>query len=616
MAVLTPLLQDTSPSAGTTHIVVCEASAQKYITISQLQTLITTQGAASGSVGPTGATGPSGPSGPSGIGTIGPTGLTGGVGVTGPSGPSGQRGVSGPSGVAGPIGLLGPSGVTGATGPSGASVGSYTATNIAGGLPGSILYQCATCKTGFINIGPSGYVLQSNGCIATWVNTQNFAPSAAASANAVYINTLTNSDLNTYYPTMVRGVGANYSEYASGSLSFVGNTGQLSTPNLKVNCGANASSTNSGALRVVGGVGIGGNLYVGGTINAFQLCVQNTLVTQNLVNSPDIFTITNVTNAVSTNTGALSVKGGVGIGKNLYVGGNLSVTGTIYGAHISGNACSATNLSGGFSGDIPYQSSPGQTTFLPIGGNCTALFSVCGLPAWQGFCNISVGVANTATNLSGGISGQIPYQSAPGVTSFISTGSAGQVLSSQGSCTPTFVSSVRAVNGTASTSTSTTQSLTVRGGLGVQGCSYFDSNVNIVGQLYHTGLSPSSGINVDQLYTTSTQLTLNKAWQNTGINGSSLANGTYIVQVLVSDQTQGGGESNMYYSGIMSWYSGNGSETAFDEIVLHRAGGVAATGSIFLQVQRVSSGSPQLQISGLTNNTGASTYTFNIRRMI
>ncbi|NBP04013.1 MAG: hypothetical protein EBU90_28750, partial [Proteobacteria bacterium] len=65
-----------------------------------------------------------------------------------------------------------------------------------------------------------------------------------------------------------------------------------------------ASSTQTGALTVAGGVGIGQNLYVGGQEN----------------NS-------NLTNATSTSTGALTVAGGVGIGQNLYVGGGVQVTG-------------------------------------------------------------------------------------------------------------------------------------------------------------------------------------------------------------------------------------------------------------------------------------------------
>jgi hypothetical protein len=89
-----------------------------------------------------------------------------------------------------------------------------------------------------------------------------------------------------------------------------------------------ATSTNSGALQVVGGVGIGGNLYVGGEIIANKLTIQLTTVTTTLIDTDDIIRTSNTTNATSTTTGALQVAGGAGIGGNLFVGGNINSAGT------------------------------------------------------------------------------------------------------------------------------------------------------------------------------------------------------------------------------------------------------------------------------------------------
>ena len=49
-------------------------------------------------------------------------------------------------------------------------------------------------------------------------------------------------------------------------------------------------------------------------------------------------------------------------------------------------------------------------------------------------------LATTATNLAGGIASQIPYQTGAGATSFITNGTAGQVLTSNGTSAPTFQS--------------------------------------------------------------------------------------------------------------------------------------------------------------------------------
>jgi hypothetical protein len=139
---------------------------------------------------------------------------------------------------------------------------------------------------------------------------------------------------------------------------------------------ATASSTITGALQVVGGVGIGGDLYVGGIVDSttaeFSLLSTPTTInfgfsastqTANLftgptgdgntktinfgtgaglgaitniniggpfgttnvygtsTNTPSKVTITNGTESISTDTGALIVTGGVGVGGNLNVGG-------------------------------------------------------------------------------------------------------------------------------------------------------------------------------------------------------------------------------------------------------------------------------------------------------
>jgi hypothetical protein len=73
--------------------------------------------------------------------------------------------------------------------------------------------------------------------------------------------------------------------------------------------------------------------------------------------------------------------------------GNLTVTNTITGS-ISGNAATATlatsatsattatNLAGGASGNVPYQTASGATTFLATGSNGQVLTLASGVPSW------------------------------------------------------------------------------------------------------------------------------------------------------------------------------------------------------------------------------------------
>lgn len=74
-------------------------------------------------------------------------------------------------------------------------------------------------------------------------------------------------------------------------------------------------------------------------------------------------TVTSGAQAISTSSGALQVSGGAGIGRNLYVGGDLVVYGTINAA-IVGSITTATNLANGSAGAIVYQSTAGQTSFV------------------------------------------------------------------------------------------------------------------------------------------------------------------------------------------------------------------------------------------------------------
>jgi len=118
-------------------------------------------------------------------------------------------------------------------------------------------------------------------------------------------------------------------------------------------------------------------------------------------------------------------------------------------------------------------------------------------------------------------------------------------------------------------------------------------------------------------YTKSITLTTN--WQDTGINGTDLATGTYIVQLYANDTSAGGTSVNEYYSGIMSWWSGTTNESVelpSDEIPLHRAGGSSNAG-LYLRTYRPGNNTVlKLQIYSNQANTSAANYVFKFRRFI
>ena len=139
------------------------------------------------------------------------------------------------------------------------------------------------------------------------------------------------------------------------------------------------------------------------------------------------------------------------------------------------------------------------------------------------------------------------------------------------------------------------------------------------GNVQHAGLTMTSGTDIDQLKTVNVTATLSTSWQDTGIDGSDLQTGTYIVQVYVNDNGVGGQHYTEYYSGTMSWYQGNTNSTVTDEILLHRAGHAPNAGDFFLRTERTENADSHdlmLQMRGSTSNTGNSTYVFKFRRMI
>ena len=93
----------------------------------------------------------------------------------------------------------------------------------------------------------------------------------------------------------------------------------------------------------------------------------------------------------------------------------------------------ATNLAGGTTGSLPYQSASGTTAMLALGTLNYVLTAGAAGPQYVAQSTLTAG---KATNLNGGAASQIPYQTGAGATGFIANGTAGQVLTSAGSGTP------------------------------------------------------------------------------------------------------------------------------------------------------------------------------------
>jgi hypothetical protein len=176
-----------------------------------------------------------------------------------------------------------------------------------------------------------------------------------------------------------------------------------------------------------------------------------------------------------TNSSATPTNGGVGYGTGTAYA--FSAAGTSSEVLISAGAASptwasqsslavgtSTNLAGGATGSLPYQSGAGATTFLPTSTNGYILTLTAGLPSWQpapasGVTTFSAGttgltpstatsgavtLAGTLAIANGGTNGTATPTNGGAAYgtgtayAFTSAGTAGQVLTSTGAGAPTW----------------------------------------------------------------------------------------------------------------------------------------------------------------------------------
>lgn len=135
------------------------------------------------------------------------------------------------------------------------------------------------------------------------------------------------------------GSGTESLDCTSGALQVIGGAGITNNLNVcgfvRFNNQTNSTSTQTGSLVVAGGVGIGLDLNIGGSLTVGGVSGQGAgnisagaITTTNLtVTGQALFTSS--TNTTSTTTGAVVITGGVGVGKDLYVGGKIVGPGAI-----------------------------------------------------------------------------------------------------------------------------------------------------------------------------------------------------------------------------------------------------------------------------------------------
>ena len=317
----------------------------------------------------------------------------------------------------------------------------------------------------------------------------SFKPGSAGVAQ-LFAGTDTAVNTNTGYVTV----------WNTSTLQSVTNKGATSTQIITISNTASSVNTTSGALIVSGGIGVGGNLNVGGslTTNGLQVLtsasiagsavtsiragtdtvVSNTAsgivyiwnnstlqsVTLRGSTSPYSLSITSSTQSNSTNTGALTITGGLGVGLNLNVGGYVSATNVTY-----------SNLLYGVT-----------SRFI---GTLTVAAGVPSISTQSG--------SIVVTNGGLGVGGQLNANSIKtNDNSTATVGGAGSLQVTGGA----YISNNLVVMGTANSSTTNTNALYVAGGVGIGGGLVVGGNTIFQGNAIFSG--PVSQVGATSTYYT------------------------------------------------------------------------------------------------------------------
>lgn len=322
---------------------------------------------------------------------------------------------------------------------------SSTSSNLAGGLAGDIVYQTGPGVTGFVNIGTAGQILYSNGLRPVWTNSGALLAGVAVTATnlsgglAGYIPIQTANSTTSFISSGTNGqllqMGTNTASWVTTTTLFVGSA-------IFANTATTLAGGTAGQVPYQSAIGVTSFAALG---NVGEVFVSNGTGVPGFQNT---LTLASTVNSVSTNSGAFQVRGGAGIGGNLWVGGTLYAT-------IDGSISTATNMAGGSAGAIVYQTSVGKTSFIGIGPAGSVLYSNGSTATYISTTSLVVGAADSSkssANITGGSLGQIPYQSGISQTAFINAGPTGSLLQSNGT-TATFVSTLTIQVGYATTST-------------------------------------------------------------------------------------------------------------------------------------------------------------------
>jgi hypothetical protein len=289
-----------------------------------------------------------------------------------------------------------------------------SATNIAGGLGGTIPYQTAANTTAMLANGTNGQVLTSQGTtLAPVWRTSSGVPYTGATG-AVNLGAY---DLTVDGISVGTGNGTDNANTALGFATLRSNTGTNNTSigsysQSAIPLSGNDNSSLGASSLYYNSVGNNNTAIGSGSLfyneNSGNTAIGNRSLFKNVsgTNNTAIGNGADVATAALTNATAIGNGASVEASNSIQLG-NTSVT--------------AVNTSGAITG----------LSFIKSGGTAAQFLKANGTVDGSTYLT-SASTATSATNIAGGLGGTIPYQTAANTTAMLANGTSGQVLTSQG----------------------------------------------------------------------------------------------------------------------------------------------------------------------------------------